>query len=211
MSRILPHRISTEFAKARFLSDSSATIELLLLVVIEENMPLVLDQLQTLSLLSRPQITAALKKLEADGDIKIEKLGDETYYRVTERGTARSRYMFVDYFHELRKMESCLTESLVARLSKLAQEGIRSVAVYPVGETAEVVAAALPAAGMSLAMAVDDSPSAWDRKFHGLSVRPTADLKGARIDGVILATCVFQEQLRKQLATLGIDVVIIPF
>jgi len=209
MPPLHPHRIATEFANSRFLADGNASTELIVLQAVEADPTVSFEQIQNGSLLSSALVKQVLEKLIEDGDIIVETEPNHDLYRITARGIARSRFLFVDLYHELKCMTGALVEEWVTRFKSLAEQGIQSVALYPVGETAELVAHALAPAGIKLSLAIDDSPSVWGKEFHGVTVGPPEDLQESSVDAVILATCVFRKQLHLKLISLGITTAII--
>lgn len=114
-------------------------------------------------------------------------------FRLTVSGRRRLHLLIVDLARELEGLNSAARELLRRSFVPLALDGIRRVAFYPFGETAEVAFAAMEGLGFELVAIVDDAESKQGLRFHGLRVESPDVLAERTPEAVIITTAVFQE------------------
>ena len=114
---------------------------------------------------------------------------------LTESGRRRLHYLIVDVVREMSTLNESARELLRQSLIPLALDGVRRVAFYPFGETAEASFTAMDGLGFELVAIVDDAPSKQDLRFHHLRVSRPDVLKALAPDAVIVTTAVFQDRI----------------
>ena len=148
-----------------------------------------------------------LKRLARKGYIKIVDFPRKPAararlrYLLTAPGLAektRLTYEHVAYSLNLyRRARATLRESL----ARLPDDGMKRIALYGTGEAAELAYLTLKELGLEpVGVFADDAPA----QFLGFPVRPVAELTGAPIDGVVIATFDRPEQQLRELTELGI-------
>jgi hypothetical protein len=147
------------------------------------------------SVFDRRTIVGYLTDLEGRGLLAGTGESAPRRLRLTDAGRRRLHYLLVDYVRELATLNESARQILRRSLAELSLAGVRRVAFYPHGETAEVTFAVLESLGVELVAIVDDSPLKWDTPFHHLRVRPSADLAVVRPEAVIVTTSAFEEQI----------------
>lgn len=123
---------------------------------------------------------------------------------LTAAGRKQLRVLMVDYTRELSLLYEEMLGFFKSRLLRFYMSGVRSVAFYPIGDTAHVARLALKSSGLSLAAAIDDDPLLWGADFHGLKVQGLETIDNQHVDAIILTTSVFESQLRERLSALRV-------
>jgi hypothetical protein len=189
--------------QARFLLPSALAYELMVLKEIQKNGYVAPDQ-GTSRGLSEDMIRGYLARLTEAGWVEGKGAEPGTIYRLTDAGDQRLRFLFVDYIQELISLYGVAQEVLRKRLAEFYLGGVRKVAFYPIGETAEVVYRSIQDSGLQLVMAIDDDPMRWGTPFHEVNVHPPQNLAAAPVDAVIVTTCVFQAEIVKHIQALDL-------
>ena len=189
--------------QAQFLLPSALAYELMVLQEIQKNGYIAPDQ-GTSRGLSENMIRGYLAKLTEAGWVEGKSAEPGTIYRLTSAGDQRLRFLFVDYIQELISLYGVAREVLRKRLAGVYLEGVRKVAFYPIGETAEVVYRAIQDSGLQLVMAIDDDSMRWGTPFHEVVIHPPKNLSGAPVDAVIVTTCVFQLEIVRHIQALDL-------
>jgi hypothetical protein len=127
-----------------------------------------------------------------------------TRLRLTPAGRDRLHYLTVDVVREFAALHESAQDLMRGRLVPLAMEGVRRVAFYPFGETAEVAYSVLEALELELVAIVDDSPEKWNLRFHGLLVQPPSALREAPVEAVIVTTAVFRDRILERLRAMDL-------
>jgi hypothetical protein len=144
-----------------------------------------------------------VERLLKGGLIERTVEGGETSLGLNTAGEQQLRILMVDYMRELMLLHGEMIEIFRRKLVEFYLDGVRRVAFYPIGDTAEVVYLALQASGLSLKAAVDDDPLLWGAKFHELVVAQPSSLVGTDIDGIIMTTSVFEAAIRQRVEVMG--------
>ena len=114
-------------------------------------------------------------------------------------------YLLVDYVNDLAALHEGARDILRRSLAPLSLGGIRRVAFYPHGETAEVAFSVLESLDLELVGIVDDSPRKWELMFHHLRVRPPTELPQIRPEAVVVTTTLFEERIVKRVRSMALD------
>lgn len=191
-----------EIHRARFLKASELLQELLVLRQIQSGTPPSRGPLAN-SELTDASWRSHLARLQETGLVQCRQEGTETVPGLTSTGEQQLRVLTVDYMRELVALHGEMIGIFRKKLAEFYLGGVRRIAFYPVGDTAEVVYLALQGSGLALQLVVDDDPLLWGSMFHELPVSEPARLKVADIDAVILTTSVFEPAVRQRLETMG--------
>ena len=128
--------------------------------------------------------------------------GEAGRYRLTTAGRRRLHLLIVDLERELTGLHDAARELLRRNFVPLAIEGVRRVAFYPFGETAEAAYAAMDGLGFELVGIVDDSVAKQGLRFHGLRVEAPSTLAALAPEAVIVTTAVFHDRIIARLEEL---------
>ena len=157
------------------------------------------------SLLDRRTIAGYLGALELRGLLTRDVSGERTSFRLTESGRRRLHYLLVDYVNELSVLHESARDLLRRSLAPLSLGGVRRVAFYPHGETAEVAFSVLSSLDLELVGIVDDAPRKWDMAFHHTRVRPPRELPSMRPEAIVVTTSVFEQRVVANVRALALD------
>ncbi|MBU1274014.1 MAG: hypothetical protein KJ720_01435 [Proteobacteria bacterium] len=187
----------------QFLRPSSLLRELSVLRGIETS-GLVLPSDDASRSLSREMLEGYAARLGEAGWIEPDPERSGRVYRLTQDGKKRLRTLLVDYVQELISLHGSAYDIVRERLAHFYFKGLRKLAFYPLGETAEVVFRAMHDSGLSLVMAVDDDQTLWGGDFHGFSIQSPKSLTEGGFDGVLVTTCAFEQEITDNLKSLGL-------
>lgn len=126
-------------------------------------------------------------------------------YRLTEAGRRRLHLLIVDLARELGGLHDAARELLRRSFVPLALEGVRRVAFYPFGETAEAAFSAMDGLGFELVAIVDDAESKQGLRFHGLRVEAPDVLRERAPEVVVVTTAVFEDLIAARLQAMQLE------
>lgn len=187
-----------DFDKAQFLTASSLAHELLILSEIGRN-GYAVPAKTSFRALNDMIVQGYLLELTEQKLIEKQREGNDTVVRLTAAGQDRLRYLMVDYVQELLSLYGKARDFFRTRLADYYLQGVRSVALYPTGETAEVIYDAMGDSGLKLVAAIDDDPMRWDTRFHGVPISGPETIRELDINGVIVSTCVFVNEITERI------------
>jgi hypothetical protein len=192
-----------DFGKAQFLTASSLAYELQILSEIGRN-GFVMPARSSFRSLADTVVQGYMLELTEQKLIEKNREGGDEILRLTAAGQDRLRYLLVDYIQELLSLHGKAREFVRTRLAEYYLKGIRNVALYPVGETAEVIYDAMHDSGLKLVGAIDDDPMRWDADFHGIPISGPSTLPEIAPDAVIVSTSVFVDQISDRLRSMNL-------
>ena len=190
--------------RVSFLKPSSLLFELLVLSEIEKS-GFKLEKSGAFEGIEKTMVHAYTEDLAEKGLVKeVEEKGHGRYL-LTKEGEARKRYLLVDYLNELIYLQNQAKEIFRKRFAEIYLKGVRRIAFYPAGETAEVASKALYDSGLELILVVDDDSDKWGMEFGDLKIDPPRAIHEIKPDAVVITTCVFQPQVMENIKQLGVD------
>lgn len=148
-----------------------------------------------------------LKRLAGKGFIKIREFPSKPYarkrlrYVLTPKGVAEKARLTYEYMGYSLRLYRRTRENLREGMAQLARGGMKRVALYEVGEAAELAYLTLKEFGLEPIGVFAAQP---DGQFLGFTVRPLAELGEEAFDAVVVATFDPPEQHAAQLERLGI-------
>lgn len=149
-----------------------------------------------------------VEDLESRG-LLARKTEDSMRFTLTSAGRHRLRLLIVDLAGELDELRNTARTLLCRSLIPLAIAGLRRVAFYPFGETAEAAYAALDGLGFELVGIFDDAVSKEGLRFHGLRVQKPERLRLVAPEAVIVTSAVFQDRIVARLEAMQLDGILI--
>ena len=155
--------------------------------------------------LENTMLEAYLSDLAEKGYVELIENNYGKKHCITDAGRQRRRYLLVDYVNELISLHNKAKGIFKERLTEVYLKGIRNVAFYPAGETAELAYSVLNESGLRLTIVVDDDAGKWGMDFHELKIEDPSKIAGVQVDAVIITTCTFQTQVIERLTKMGID------
>lgn len=193
-------RVLHELNRSSFLRPRERLYELITLYRAEASDGLRLESGPE-AMLDQRTVAGFVADLEGRALITQEE-GEAGRYRLTSAGRRRLHLLMVDFERELTGLHDAARELLRRTFVPLALSGVRRVAFYPFGETAEAAYAAMEGLGFYLVGIVDDSEVKQGLLFHGLRVEAPSALSALAPEAVIVTTAVFQDRILARLAEL---------
>ena len=149
-----------------------------------------------------------LKRLAGKGFIKIREFPSKPHarkrlrYVLTPKGVGEKARLTYEYMGYSLRLYRRTRENLREGMAQLARSGMKRVALYGVGEAAELAYLTLKEFGLE-PVGVFAAQPAGD--FLGFPVRPAAALANADFDAVVVATFERPEQYVAELARQGVQ------
>jgi DNA-binding MarR family transcriptional regulator len=143
-----------------------------------------------------------LKRLARKGYIKITTIpSNRLKYLLTPKGIAEKTRLTYEYMAFSLVLYRETREALRQTLHPLIESGLERVALYGTGEAAELAYLGLREMGLEpMGVFADGGPA----RFLGMPVRPTEELLGLELDGVIVSTFNGADPRISELVRLGL-------
>jgi hypothetical protein len=136
-------------------------------------------------------------------EVMFDSRGGPTY-RITTAGEQRLTHLLVDFLRELHGLADVAATHFRRRFAAMYVEGVRRVAFYPIGETAQAAVLELARTGLTLVAAIDDDDRRWGEPFGGIRIAGRDALAAAAPDAVVITTPVFQDAIRRRIEEAGV-------
>ena len=127
---------------------------------------------------------------------------EKEIYCLAEKGTARLKWLMVDYYHELAHLYNQALDLFRQRLHRLYDEGSRKIALYAAGESADVAYHACKGTGLQIMIVTDDDPAKQGELFQEFEIRSPDELALHDVDTVLITTCAYEDQIYRRIAIL---------
>ena len=126
-------------------------------------------------------------------------------YHLTENGHIMLRQYLLDYSAEIVQLYGTAKNEIANILKKFYNESIRTIVLFGVAETAEIVYAAVKRTELVIIGVVDSDESKQGQIFNGLEIRPPEDIREIAPDAVVITSFGRQEEIFQQLRTIAGD------
>lgn len=156
--------------------------------------------------LSSSMVNNYIKRLKREGLIRV--LGNTNrnqQYHVTESGRVMLRKSLLDYSAEIVRLYGHAKIEIAKILTSFYGEGIRTVVLFGVAETAEIVYAAAKRTALVIIGVVDSDIRKQGNIFNGLEIRPPEDINEIRPDAVVITSFGRQEEIYRQIKDISGD------
>lgn len=156
--------------------------------------------------LSSSMVNNYIKWLKREGFITVlGKTNRTKQYHLSEAGRVMLRTSLLDYSAEIVRLYGSVKNEIANILSDFSHEGIRTITLFSVAETAEIVYAAAKRTPLAIIGVVDSDDSKQGRIFNGLTIRPPEDIRELRPDAVVITSFGRQEEIFQQVRTIAGD------
>jgi FlaA1/EpsC-like NDP-sugar epimerase len=118
-------------------------------------------------------------------------------YHLTASGQNELRESLLAYSSEIVRLYSAVKEEIAQILRGFYKEGIRTLVLFGVAETAEVVYAAIKESALVVIGVVDSDPTKQGKSFNGLIVEKPERLEQINPDAVVITSFGKQEEIHK--------------
>ena len=147
-----------------------------------------------------------VKWLKEEGFITV--LGDTNrtqQYHLSESGRIMLRQSLLDYSAEIVRLYGSVKNEIANILNTFYDEGIRTIVLFGVAETAEIVYAAAKRTALVIIGVVDSDTSKQGKIFNGLEIRSPHDLNQIQPDAVVITSFGRQEEIFQQVRSISGD------
>lgn len=160
--------------------------------------------------LSSSMVNNYIKCLKDEGVITVSGKTNRTQsYHLTANGQNELRESLLEYSSEIVQLYSAVKREITQILNGFYQEGIRTLVLFGVAETAEVVFAAIKESPLVVIGVLDSDPGKQGKPFNGLIVQEPAKLEQINGDAVVITSFGKQEEIHERIRQLVGDKVII--
>ena len=148
--------------------------------------------------LSSSMVNNYIKCLKAEGVITVAGKTNRTQsYHLTTHGQNELRESLLAYSSEIVQLYSAVKCEITQILSGFYHEGIRTLVLFGVAETAEVVFAAIKQSPLVVIGVVDSDPAKQGNLFNGLIVREPQKLEEINPDAVVITSFGKQDEIHE--------------
>jgi predicted transcriptional regulator len=146
--------------------------------------------------LSSSMVNNYIKCLKDENVITVSGETNRTCsYHLTVRGQNELRQSLLAYSSEIVQLYSSVKKEIVRILEEFYREGIRTLVLFGVAETAEVVYAAIKDSQLVVIGVVDSDPAKQGKPFNGLIVQAPEKLEQINPDVVVITSFGRQEEI----------------
>lgn len=139
--------------------------------------------------LSSSMVNNYIKSLKAEGIITVNGKTNRTQsYHLTQNGQNELRESLLAYSSEIVQLYSAVKCEIAQIMMGFYREGIRTLVLFGVAETAEVVYAAIKSTPLVVIGVVDSDPTKQGQPFNGLIVQQPQKLEEINPDAVVITS-----------------------
>lgn len=128
-------------------------------------------------------------------------------YRITDAGRGRKSDLLFQISKEVVQMYALMKRDFVARLKRLADEGVRRVVLFGAGETGELAAAAAADAGLEIVGIIDNDAAKHGRLIGTVAVSAPSAIETLRPDAIVITSHGHGDEIEQQAKPMGIRIV----
>jgi predicted transcriptional regulator len=148
--------------------------------------------------LSSSMVNNYIKCLKEEGFITVAGETNRTQsYHLTMDGQNELRESLLAYSSEIVQLYSAVKCEIAQIMKGFYQEGIRTLVLFGVAETAEVVHAAIKNSALVVIGVVDSDPTKQGQPFNGLIVQAPQKLEEINPDAVVITSFGRQDEIRE--------------
>lgn len=146
--------------------------------------------------LSSSMVNNYIKCLQEEGTITVNGKTNRTKsYHLTPCGRSEMRESLLAYSSEIVQLYGAVKREIVQILNGFYQENIRTLVLFGVAETAEVVFAAIKESQLVVIGVVDSDPCKQGKSFNGMIVQKPEKLGQINPDAVVITSFGKQEEI----------------
>ena len=148
--------------------------------------------------LSSSMVNNYIKSLKTEGIITVNGRTNRTQsYHLTKNGQNELRESLLAYSSEIVQLYSAVKCEIAQIMRGFYQEGIRTLVLFGVAETAEVVYAAIKITPLVVIGVVDSDPAKQGQPFNGLIVQEPQKLEEINPDAVVITSFGKQDEIQE--------------
>ena len=154
--------------------------------------------------LSSSMVNNYISDLRKKGFIRVEGATNRTqsYYLTVEGQTILRRSLLL-CSAEIVQMYSAVKREISEILNGLYENGARTVGLFGVADTAEIVHAAIKDTRLVVTGVVDSDKNKHGKAFNGLIVQAPESIKEMRPDAIVITSFGKQEEIEERIRQIG--------
>ena len=156
--------------------------------------------------LSSSMVNNYIKWLKQKGLVIVQGKTNRTQqYHLSEGGRMMLRQSLLDYSAEIVRLYGSAKNEVANILNGFCEEGICTVVLFGVAETAEIVHAAAKRTALTIIGVVDSDCQKQGRIFNGLKIRAPEAVREIQPDAVVITSFGRQEEIYRQVRKIAGD------
>ena len=154
--------------------------------------------------LSSSMVNNYVKNLKREGLLRVTGDTNRTQrYYVTARGQSLLTTSLLSYSAEIVQMFGAAKREIAGILEDFYEDDIRTVVMFGVSDTAEIVYLAIKESSLVVIGVVDSDASKRGKPFNGLIIEPPEALKKMRPDAIVISSFGKQEEIQERIRQIG--------
>lgn len=154
--------------------------------------------------LSSSMVNNYIKWLKQEGFITVVGKTNRTQqYHLSESGRIVLRQSMLDYSAEIVRLYSNVKKEIAKILKGFYHEGIRTIVLFGVAETAEIVYAAVKRTSLTVIGVVDSDRAKQGESFNSLIISPPEAVMEMRPDAVVITSFGKQEEIYQRIKSIA--------
>ncbi len=180
----------------KYISATKHTSSLSVLLSIQKTPDASQHQIARRSNLSSSMVNNYIKQLKQENLITIEGDTNRTLsYHLTPQGHNKLKQSLLSFSIETMQLYSFVKQEIAQILQGYFEEGIRTLVLFGVAETAEVVYAAIKRTPLVVIGTVDSDMSKHGTPFNGFVIQPPDKINQIKPDAVLITSFSKQEEI----------------
>jgi len=160
--------------------------------------------------LSSSMVNNYIKEFKQNGYIYVKGDTNRTYaYYLTSMGKDLLVKSMIEYSAELVQLYAGIKKELAGMFNTYYDEGIRTVVLYGIADTAEIVYTAIKETPLVVIGVVDTDIKKHNKPFNGLIIQPPDRLLKMKPDAILITSFGRQEEIYHSLTGMLGDQIII--
>lgn len=156
--------------------------------------------------LSSSMVNNYIKQLKRDNFITIEGETNRTLsYHLTPQGQNKLNEALLSFSIETMQLYSFVKYEIAQILQGFYEEGIRTLVLFGVAETAEVIYAAIKRTPLVVIGTVDSDMAKHGTSFNGFVIQPPEQIKQIKPDAVLITSFAKQEEIHDRIRQISGD------
>lgn len=154
--------------------------------------------------LSSSMVNNYIKLLRQDGFITVLGNTNRTQqYHLSTSGRILLREYLLEYSAEIVRLYGTVKDEIANILNGFYGEGIRTIILFGVAETAEIVSAAVQRTDLVIIGVVDNDVAKQGKIFNGMEIKPPAQIEMMCPDAVVITSFGKQEEIYQQVCQMS--------
>ena len=188
---------------SKFITPTTFSRRLSVLLSIQNEPQVSQHKIAKCTQLSSSMVNNYIKRLRHEGIISVQGDTNRTQsYHLTPQGRNELRESLLLYSAEIVQLYSSVKRQISEMLNGFYKEGIRTLVLFGVAETAEVVHAAIKDTALVVIGVVDSDSAKHGRPFNGLIIQAPDLVRQIRPDAVLITSFARQDEIHNDLQKL---------